>query len=93
MARTARSIGIHRIPHTVLSMFALGVCILILSSAVYEPSRLVLNVTLGLYLIILLTSSLGGLKLTRKLSVFPYIPLLLVSLHFSRGLGYLFPWR
>jgi GT2 family glycosyltransferase len=93
MARTSRSIGVHRLPHISLAAFALGMIALITASIVIEPLRVVLAGVSALYITLLLVSALEGFLRTRKVSVVIYVPLLLIAQHFSRGLGYLFPWR
>jgi GT2 family glycosyltransferase len=93
MARTSRSVGVHRLPHLSLASFALGMIALSLASAVSPPMRNVFFVFSVLYGAVLLMSGLGGYMRTRQLPVFFYVPVLLLVLHFSRGLGYLFPWR
>ena len=45
------------------------------------------------YAAALIISGLGGYMRTRQFPVFIYVPILLLTQHFSRGLGYLFPWR
>ncbi len=92
MARIARSLGVHRLPHMLLMIFAVGLCALPLLSAVYQPMKMLLWIVLGAYLTVLLISAAGGLKQTGKLSVFAFVPLLLMSLHFARGFGFMFPW-
>ena len=93
MARTSRTVGVHRLPHLSLAAFALVMIALAIASIVSEPPRVVLAGTGAIYCMILLLSAIGGFMKTRLYSVAVYIPLLLMALHFSRGLGYLFPWR
>lgn len=93
MARTSRSVGVHRLPHISLAAFAVGMISLITASMVSEPLRVVLAGVSALYITLLLVSALEGFLRTRKVAVVMYVPLLLIALHFSRGLGYLFPWR
>jgi len=93
MARTSRSVGVHRLPHMSLAAFAVGMIALITASIVSEPLRIVLAGVSSLYITLLLVSALEGFLKTRRVAVVMYVPLLLTALHFSRGLGYLFPWR
>ena len=93
MARTSRSIGVHRLPHISLTAFVLCVIALTFASIVSEPPRIVLAVVSAIYIVMLMVSALGGFMRSRQLAVGMYVPLLLIALHFSRGLGYLFPWR
>lgn len=93
MARTSRSVGVHRLPHLSLSTFTLAMIALTIASIVSQPLRIVLVVVSAIYCSILLLCALGGFMRARQFSVLFYVPLLLIALHFSRGLGYLFPWR
>jgi len=93
MARTSRSIGVHRLPHFSLAFFALGMIILTAAAIFFRPIRTVSAAAIIIYAAILLLGGLGGYIRTRRLSVFFYIPVLFVAQHFSRGLGYLFPWQ
>lgn len=91
MARTARVIGVHVIPHTVLSLFALGMPGLLLFSGIIHPFRDIFIVVVSCYILLLLLAACGGFAHTKRLSVFAYVPVMLVSLHLARGLGFLFP--
>ena len=93
MARTSRNIGVHRLPHIALAIFALGMIALGAASTVSEPFRVVFASIGLLYVAGMMVSALKGFMRTKNVNVFMYIPILLVALHFSRGLGYLFPWR
>ncbi|RJQ45940.1 MAG: glycosyltransferase [Nitrospiraceae bacterium] len=93
MARTSRSIGVHMLPHSVLSIFMLGMPGIFLSSTYFHPLRNVFVVVMMCYGLILLYGALGGLYRTKRFSVVAYVPVLLMSIHFARGLGFLFPWR
>ena len=93
MARTSRALRIHSLPHATLSVFVLITSLLAMCSIFISPLRLVFLVLAGLYILLLQLSSVQGFIQTKSLCVFAIIPWLLASLHFSRGLGYLFPWR
>ncbi len=93
MARTSRSIGVHLLPHISLTAFVICMIALIIASIVSEELRIVLAVVSTIYIAMLLVSAMEGFMRSRQLAVVIYIPLLLIALHFSRGLGYLFPWR
>ena len=83
----------HRLPHISLTAFVLCMIALTIASIVSEPLRIVLAVVSAIYIVMLMVSALGGFMKSRQLAVGMYVPLLLIALHFSRGLGYLFPWR
>jgi len=93
MARTSRRIGVHRLPHVFLAFFALGMIMLVISALINQQARNVFLIVSALYAAALIVSGLGGYMRTRQFPVFIYVPILLLTQHFSRGLGYLFPWR
>ena len=93
MARTARSIGVHRLPHIVLSIFTLVLLALLVSSVVSDPLRLLLLVMLTCYVFFLLYDAFRALRRKERFAVFVYVPVLLISLHLARGVGFLFPWH
>ena len=93
MARTCRRLGIHRFPHTALTIFALGALFLPIASFFYRPLWLMVLSYMGIYIITLLLVPIGALKRTRNWKTLAIIPPLLMSLHFARGMGYLLPLR
>jgi cellulose synthase/poly-beta-1,6-N-acetylglucosamine synthase-like glycosyltransferase len=93
MARTCRTLGVHRLPQVLLTIFALCVVTLAISSLVFQPSRVVFLASMGVYLVPLLATAVAGYRHTKRVPVLVLIPLLLTALHIARGLGYLFPWR
>jgi len=93
MARTSRSIGVHRLPHLLLVSSVLLLIFLIAVAPVSPHIQTLLAIAVTAYMVILLVSGLSGFIRTNQLLVFFYIPVLLTVQHFSRGLGYLFPWR
>lgn len=93
MARTSRSIGVHRLPHLLLTAFALGMITLVIGAAVSAHIKTVLVAVSVCYLAILAANAFAGYMQTRRPAVAYYIPFLLSAVHFGRGLGYLFPWH
>lgn len=93
MARTCRSLGVHRLPHVMLAVFVLSALVLAMFAISFYPARVAILTVTGIYMGLLLAGAVVGFKRTRRLPVLLIIPLLLVSLHVARGLGYLFPWR
>lgn len=91
MARTCRRLGIHRLPHTVLSLFVLSALFLPIASFFNRPLWILPLSFMGIYAVTLLVVPVTALRRTRNLKTLAVIPLLLMSLHLSRGLGYLFP--
>lgn len=93
MARTCRTLGIHRFPHTVLSVFVLATLALPIASLFCRPLWIMVLSYMGIYTITLLTATIGALGRTRDLKALAIIPPLVMSLHFARGIGYLLPLR
>jgi GT2 family glycosyltransferase len=93
MACTCRALGIHRLPHMSLAIFALGTPALALASVFLHPLRIVLLILLGMYAAILIAGAIGGFRRTGDPRMLAIIPGLMVSLHLARGLGYLLPLR
>jgi len=93
MARTSRALRIHSLPHVALSVFVLITSLLAIFSIFISTLRFIFLILVGIYILLLQSSAVQGFMRTKNLCVFAIIPGLLASLHFSRGLGYLFPWR
>ncbi len=93
MARTCRRLGVHRLPHTVLSLLALSVLTLSAASFFYRPMSIVLVLLMGIYAAAIFTVPITALRRTRDVKSLAMIPILLVAVHFARGLGYLLPLR
>jgi GT2 family glycosyltransferase len=93
MARVARVVGVHRLPHLALTTFALGGPALAIASFFVTPLRSVLLTCLGIYAAILLGVGISGFRRSGSVRVLAITTGLLVSLHLARGLGYLFPWH
>ena len=91
MARACRSLGIHRLPHLALLIAVFTAIGLGLFAPFYPTCALILLAGLGCYLILVIVAALNGFLRTRRPAVLVFIPLLLVSLHAARFLGYLIP--
>jgi GT2 family glycosyltransferase len=91
MARTCRSLRIHRFPHAVLAILALSALSLAVASLFYRRLWILFAVFTGIYTMFLLVVSIDGLRKTGNLAASLVVIPLLVSLHFARGFGYLFP--
>lgn len=89
MAATSRALGIHRLPHTALAVFALGTPLLALASVLLPPLRIVVLIITGTYAAVLLASVVGWSGRIRSIRVLAIIMGLLVSVHLARGVGYL----
>jgi GT2 family glycosyltransferase len=90
-ARVSRSLGVHRLPHLALAAFTLLLPALFLASRFSPLSGYLLVAILGAYCTLLLAAGLRGFLHSRRLSVLAIVPVLLVTLHLARGIGYLFP--
>ncbi len=91
MARVARRLGVHRLPHLVLAFalvawLASGVTTLFLA-----PAALALAAVSGFYVVLLAWSGLRTMLSTGRLDAVLWVPVLLVGLHGARALGYLWP--
>lgn len=93
MAHICRRLGVHRLPHMILSFFFLLALGLTIASIFSLILRIVLFIYMGTYMALLFVSTIGGLKQSRRSRVLLIIPVLTLSLHVSRGLGFLFPWK
>jgi cellulose synthase/poly-beta-1,6-N-acetylglucosamine synthase-like glycosyltransferase len=93
MAHTCRLLGVHRFPHMILSIFVLSALVLTISSIFFQPLRIVFLICAWSYMVLLFVNAVSWLKQTRRLRVLLIIPVLTLSLHVSRGLGFLFPWK
>jgi cellulose synthase/poly-beta-1,6-N-acetylglucosamine synthase-like glycosyltransferase len=93
MARTCKRLRVHQIPHIMLSIFISSIAVLAIFSLIFSPLRSVIGIVMGIYTAVLLVGAIGGFKRTRRWQMLVMIPVLLSSLHFARGLGYLFPWK
>ncbi|KPJ65840.1 MAG: hypothetical protein AMJ43_09840 [Coxiella sp. DG_40] len=93
LARTCRSLSVHRLPQALLTIFFLSTVTIAICSVFFWPLRSWLLIFMGIYIVSILISAIGALKRTKRVSILAIVPLLLASLHFARALGYLFPWR
>jgi GT2 family glycosyltransferase len=91
MARTCRSLGVHRLPHMALALFAAGMPALAVASVFAPPLVYLLFLVVGLYGAALLSVAVRSFLRTKRPGVIVLIPVLLVSLHLARGTGYMFP--
>lgn len=92
MARTCRSIGVHRFPHLCMAAFAVCFILLLAGSMLTDWPRMPLALISLVYGAILIVSAVACFMRSKLPCVFVFLPLLLTVLYFSRGLGYLFPW-
>lgn len=93
MGRAARRLGVHRLPHLLLAKLLIGGVTLAGLSVFFRVPGVVLLICGGIYIAILLAASIAGWRRTKRWQVLFIIPTLLVALHFTRSLGYLFPGR
>lgn len=93
MARVCRVLGVQRLPHPALAVSTLSACILLLASWFVSAARIAVLSGGFLYGFILLTGAILGFRRTGSMLAACIIPLLLLILHVSRGIGYLFPMK
>jgi GT2 family glycosyltransferase len=93
MARTCKKLKVHQFPHIMLAIFIMGLSVLTIFSLLFPLLWNVMGIVMGIYFAVLLISAFRGFAQTRRGSMIIMIPLLLFSLHHSRGLGYLFSWN
>ena len=93
MAQTARRLGVHRLPHTVLTACVVGAPALAVLSVFAPAAQPVFGVLVAAYVLALLAAAMTAAVMTERIAVLWWVPALLVGLHVARGVGYLFPWR
>jgi GT2 family glycosyltransferase len=93
MARAARRLGVHALPHVILSAALVAAALLAVLGFFYPPAALGLAAAAGLYLVVLFAGGLGAAAATGKMQSFVVAPALLASVHVSRAVGYLLPGR
>lgn len=89
MAVVAGRFGLHREAHSVLAAAVSGVFALAVAASVQPAARVVLLTGIAVYAAMILGVALRGSRARRSLRVLLLVPVLLVSCHFARGLGYL----
>jgi len=92
MGRASRRLGVHRLPHVALGAFWVTIPALVIGSLFLSPLRVTFLFLAGIYGAALAAHAVGGFWRTRNFKVLVMIPALLVSLHFTRGIGYLLPY-
>jgi GT2 family glycosyltransferase len=93
MASTSRALGIHRLTHLSLAVFALSAPALAMASVFVHSLRTVVLILFGMYTVILIACALRCFRRTGNPNMLALVPGLMVSLHLARGLGYLLPLR
>ena len=91
MAAASRRLGVHRLAHGVLAASVLGGLALAVCAPFFAPARIVLVAGAALYAVVLLASAVRAAAATRRWAALLIVPLLLVAIHLSRGIGYLLP--
>ena len=91
-AYTCKVLRIHPFPQIMLDVFVLWILAGSLLSIFFSTMRIFLLGSLVIYIVSLSIVALKGAIKTGSFRATLYIPLLLFSLHFSRGLTYLICW-
>jgi len=89
---TAKALGIYFYPQMILGLFVLWLMIGGILSFYLNSIRFLFLSSSAIYILLMFFIAIrGGLK-HRRFQVVLYVPLLLFSLHFSRGFAYLILW-
>jgi len=91
MARTCRLRSIHVWPHRFLAAMLAGLLALGLLSIWSSCARWVVSVGLGIYLFMLFVTAACAVRKKKKAAMLLWVPVLLVTLHLGRALGYVVP--
>ena len=89
MAKISRQLGTHGLPHWILSMFCMGVTLFPMITLSLGRIVFPFGVLMNAYLILLAAAFLGCISRTRRIKPSLLVPLLLFTLHYTRGLGFL----
>lgn len=89
---TAKAIGIYFYPQMILGLFVLWLTIGGILSFYLHSIRFLFLSSWAIYLLIMLFIATRGALKHRRFQVFLYVPLVLFSLHFSRGFAYFIFW-
>jgi hypothetical protein len=92
-ARSAKLLGVHRLPHMILVSLGLGALLLAVGAVWSEILGIVFGVGLTIYAALILWCALKGFFRTRRGAAVVLIPFLLVGVHIARALGYALPVR
>lgn len=90
-ARSAKLLGVHRLPHMTLASIGLGTLLLAVGAVWSEILRVAFGVSLTIYAALIFLCALKGFFRTRRAAVVVLIPYLLVGVHIARALGYALP--
>jgi GT2 family glycosyltransferase len=91
LGRACRTLRVHRLPQTLLSLLILGLGASLVSALVLGTLGGVVFLIPGAYVLMLAASAIHGSLRTRSPGALVRIPSLMAGLHISRGLGYGIP--
>lgn len=91
-ARTARSVGAHRLPHLLLAAFVVGMPALAAASWWSRLAALALSSVLVVYILLLAASAVVAAWRKKSTAALWWVPPLCVIVHIARGVGFLLPW-
>lgn len=89
MARICRQKGIHRLPHLFLAAALIGVPVLVTLSLLV-PALKGLFILYGLYIVAVAVMGVRGAVLNKRAALMILIPVLIISMHVARAVGYIF---
>lgn len=93
MGGACRKKGIHTLSHVFLSLFCLAVLFSPAAVLLFPFFRPPVLIAAAFYLFLLLSAGFYALAESKSVRVFLWVPLLVFSLHFARGWGYIFSSR
>lgn len=93
MAQICRRRGIHRAAHSALVALIIGLSIVAVVSLVVEALKVFFFFAVGVYTAVVVLTGIKGAVKKKRMVLKGWIPVLVVSLHAARAIGYLFPPR
>jgi GT2 family glycosyltransferase len=91
MARVCRVLGLHRHAHLALAAVVPGLLLFGIVTIAAPALKSVFFLLIGMYITALLLTGIGRALKTRRISLVILVPLLILTLHTARGLGYCLP--
>ena len=93
MAQICRRLGIHRAAHSALITLMIGFPVMGVVSLVVEALKVFFLSAVGVYAAAVVLTGIKGAVKKKRAVLTGWIPVLMVSLHMARAVGYLFPLR
>lgn len=93
MAQICRRRGIHRTAHSALVALMIGLPVMGVASLVVEALKVFFLSAVGVYAAAVVLTGIKGAVKKKRAVLTGWIPVLIVSLHVARAVGYMFPLR